>query len=297
VRLSHLAHDDGAVYSCKGSGSRAGKSHTIRYYIIPLVGAGFPIAYSLLRQSSAADREKFPVNKRGRERNAPPGERALTRHERQVVVRATRTPAAQREGHRTATLARLRTWLTDPAMDAALTMICKNASVGRCVYFGCQFFEVLSRDGFETVRKWPRENGVMDIHADVDKLLAPINYRDEHWALTVVDFRARAINYIDSMLPTSKRDAAAKTRHVFDKMQGFLHAQWRHLGKEGDMDEFDTIVANAPRQRNQVDCGVFVLAFSEAICRGRSIAGVAQENITSVRRRIAATVELRTARV
>jgi Ulp1 family protease len=77
-------------------------------------------------------------------------------------------------------------------------------------------------------------------------------------------------------------------------MQGFIHAEWRHLAREADALVFKMVVkTNAPQQKNKVDCGVFLLGFAEAIASGRSVASVAQENITHLRRRLTATVELR----
>jgi sentrin-specific protease 1 len=93
-------------------------------------------------------------------------------------------------------------------------------------------------------------------------VLIPINIGRVHWTLIYIDNQERTITYLDS----TRGDGTA----IIGNVQQYLDDE--HLHKKGSRLDQPYRVgvppADLPRQRNGFDCGAFVCAFGDMLCRG-----------------------------
>jgi hypothetical protein len=304
-RLRHLeraVHRDGMVFGCS-------YGHKVCYFMLPSVGGNARrVPGAELKWSAAgvggAGKTKRP---RGREAGVPRGRRALLAHERAAVKAAIAMPGGdyeKRTAHRSATVGELRRWVAAPALDAALDVLVFSGGAAAaaaaaaehgCVHLGSLMYQKLTEEQgeyrFRNVARWTRGRRVLDVF-QARVLLVPINFGNVHWALVAVDFTARRIDYIDSMLPQKSKHEGATV--VFGNIQRFLRDKWAHSKRDpaafgADFEE--RVRVDAAQQENSVDCGAFVLAFAEAIVRGEPLRTVKQSDIGYLRQRFAASVE------
>ena len=97
----------------------------------------------------------------------------------------------------------------------------------------------------------------------------PINWRQEHWALAVVDFREQGIFYYDSLAHLNYHDQEYLTRIV-------TYIEKEHMTKI--QQPIDTTfwrletVQDVPRQNNGVDCGVFLCKYMDFLSTDEKLA-------------------------
>ena len=114
--------------------------------------------------------------------------------------------------------------------------------------------------GFAGVMTWTKNVDVFLF----DYFAVPINVRNVHWRLAVIDLRRSTISVFDSS-PIEDVDRAA----VCAKLDDWLAAE--HLLKRGvalPRAFEERVVLNPPRQRNGYDCGVFVIAMMHFVAFG-----------------------------
>ena len=162
-------------------------------------------------------------------------------------------------------------WLNDEVVNAygALLNRCYRRHGIYC--FNSFFYTRLTRPAYAhaAVQRWTRRAQVCLPRESL--LLLPINLRQYHWVLGVVDVRRRQLRLYDAVqrgdyaqvLPTLWRWVADEAR---------LH---RHAsGDAMAQSPWSLVVAGeehgAPRQTDSGSCGVFCLLFAEALARQRA---------------------------
>ena len=150
-------------------------------------------------------------------------------------------------------------------------------------FFSTFFFARLYHDrmayDFAKVQRWTR--GV-DILADYSLLLVPIHL-GVHWALAVVDLVRRRIIFYDSL----RGDAAytRRSRSMLLPLARYLADESSARGREAlDATSWSRdIAADAPRQTNSSDCGMFVCKVAEALSGGTALSAITQSKMPRFR--------------
>lgn len=162
----------------------------------------------------------------------------------------------------------------------------------RCWFANSFFWEKLSGGAvashaaysYGDVRRWTVRAGI-DIFA-IDFLVIPINVCAMHWALLVIDFRAKCFRYLDSMhCPPHHNMEPYLQRYIQDE----------HASKKGapfagvDAWHMAPPDPQLPQQGNGFDCGVFACIFADYLTSGRGM-DFCQEDIPDLRARLAAQI-------
>ena len=113
------------------------------------------------------------------------------------------------------------------------------------------FIDMLSRDGFASVKRWTaRGLGKADLYAR-RAVFFPVNVDDEHWILIVADMDARTLTSYDSLGREHSTRLGLIERYLVDE-----YADKRR----GEALPWTWTLVNAmkttPQQRNAVDCGL-----------------------------------------
>jgi len=97
------------------------------------------------------------------------------------------------------------------------------------------------------------------------RMLVPVHVESVHWALCVVNFDLRKIEYYDS-LPRNFTDTA---KQVTKGLLAWLQGESLRLSRAFDKSSWAIVYCVAPEQSNGFDCGIFMCSFAEAISQGR----------------------------
>lgn len=114
----------------------------------------------------------------------------------------------------------------------------------------------------------------------MDKIFFPVNQGNAHWTLAVAFVQERRIQFYDSM--------GGSGRQYLEDLVRYFKDEHKDKKKEEDTMEWTLVpcTADTPRQRNVVDCGVFVCMFAEFLSRDRPLT-FSQDDIYNCRDRIA----------
>lgn len=83
-----------------------------------------------------------------------------------------------------------------------------------------------------------------------------------HWVLAVVDLKAKAVRYLDSLLGVDKPLTEDLLRWVADEMKNKKE-------EEVNLSEWSVeFPKDVPKQMNGCDCGVFMLKYADYIAKG-----------------------------
>ena len=92
------------------------------------------------------------------------------------------------------------------------------------------------------------------------RIFIPINIDNAHWAMCVVDFDKRCIEYYDSL----GQNGIDVMKHIFHYMED-EHRQ-QHQCDIHNKDAWDFVNKETPQQRNGYDCGVFAIICADFLC-------------------------------
>ncbi|KAL5713197.1 Ulp1 peptidase [Ranunculus cassubicifolius] len=138
-----------------------------------------------------------------------------------------------------------------------------------------------SLHGFDSSFMATLDGFVMEGNLTHKKILIPVNLCDFHWGLIVVDMCMFTITVLDPKLSIDE---------VNERYHDLVKAIGEHLFKtcrrinEADGDREWTMMhspQDLPKQLNEYDCGLFILAYMECIARGVPI--MFDEDISSSR--------------
>uniref|UniRef100_A0A1B0CMG9 Ubiquitin-like protease family profile domain-containing protein n=2 Tax=Lutzomyia longipalpis TaxID=7200 RepID=A0A1B0CMG9_LUTLO len=156
-------------------------------------------------------------------------------------------------------------WLNDEVINFYMNLLTERSTKAANlpkVYAMNTFFAVrLLQAGHGGVKRWTRK---VDIFAH-DVIPVPVHVSNVHWCMAIIHMKNRTIRYYDSMGQPNMRILDAleqylKSESLDKKQQPFDMKGWE---KE--------CMADAPRQMNGSDCGVFSCMFAEYITRGSEI--------------------------
>lgn len=142
---------------------------------------------------------------------------------------------------------------------------------------------------YEGVKTWTRakkgKRGV-DLFA-YNSVLVPINRNRVHWALALIDVKARTVCFLDSLRGDGSDVIKSLCRYMHDEYKD------KHDGEALPGKPFTGMPPppRLPRQYNGVDCGAFLCIYCELLVRGvkPSIDIFTQDDIDRLRQRILLT--------
>ncbi|XP_054653572.1 sentrin-specific protease 2 [Dunckerocampus dactyliophorus] len=164
-------------------------------------------------------------------------------------------------------------WLNDEVINFYLSLVmkqCSDPAAGVRVYSFSTFFYPKLRGGggagqpggHAAVRRWTK---VVDLFL-YDLVLVPLHL-GVHWALAVIDLKAKTVKSYDSM----------GQRHDDICSLLLLYLKEEHKAKKGrELDSAKWTVScmrasEIPQQKNGSDCGVFACKYAEYIAKGRPL--------------------------
>lgn len=194
-------------------------------------------------------------------------------------------------------------WLNDEVIHAYLQLLtCEKQ------HFFKSFFvtklrneNVPGKDGqyqYTNVKRWSKKvkgmffsglNGFGCSHSlaclgkDVfalDKVFFPVNQGNAHWTLAVAFVQERRLQFYDSM--------GGGGRQYLQDLERYFKDEFKDKKKTEDTRKWTLVpcTEDTPRQRNVVDCGVFICIFAEFLSRDRPLT-FSQDDIYICRNRIA----------
>jgi len=135
-------------------------------------------------------------------------------------------------------------WFTDEVVNCYLRLVQERHAGCWCP--NSFFWPTLENHGPNAVLRWARRAAVD--WTSLKAVLVPLHLFQNHWALCVVDLRAHALYYYDSL-------SYKPVSSLVPSIQEFLCAS----GLPGD---WPLLKQSVPQQRNNSDCGVFTCAFA-----------------------------------
>ncbi|KAI1883255.1 hypothetical protein AGOR_G00243330 [Albula goreensis] len=163
-------------------------------------------------------------------------------------------------------------WVNDQVINMYGELIME--AVNHKVHFFNSFFHrQLATKGYEGVRRWTKK---VDLFTK-NLLLIPIHL-EIHWSLITVDVPGKTINFYDSQGIVFKRVIENILRYVTaeakEKKQTVFQKGWKMAANK-----------RIPQQRNDNDCGVFVLEYCKRLALGRPL-HFSQGDMPKIRKRI-----------
>lgn len=160
-----------------------------------------------------------------------------------------------------------RSWLNDEIINFYFSLLgerCdremqqENGRSGpKCAFLNSFFYTKLSENGYnyDGVRRWTKRRKI-DIFS-CDLVFFPVNCKNVHWCLGVINVGQQRIEYYDSM--------GGQRGSFFPILRQYLIDEFRDKKKDDlDIDEWEDICpSDIPHQTNGYDCGMFVCKFAD----------------------------------
>ncbi|XP_071763027.1 sentrin-specific protease 5 [Centroberyx gerrardi] len=163
-------------------------------------------------------------------------------------------------------------WLNDQIINMYGELI-MEATQHKVHFFNSFFHKQLVAKGYEGVKRW---NKKVDLFSKW-LLLVPIHL-EIHWSLITVDIATKTISYYDSQ--------GIVFKHTIDNIMKYLQSEAREKKQTAYQKGWRmVIIKGIPQQKNDSDCGVFVLEY----CRRLSVKQplqFTQEDMPRIRKRI-----------
>ncbi|XP_040896811.1 sentrin-specific protease 5-like [Toxotes jaculatrix] len=163
-------------------------------------------------------------------------------------------------------------WLNDQIINMYGELI-MEATQQKVHFFNSFFHKQLVAKGYDGVKRWTKK---VDLFSKW-LLLIPIHL-EIHWSLVTVTMATKTISYYDSQ--------GIVFRHTTDNIMKYLQSEAREKEQTAFQKGWKiTIIKGIPQQKNDSDCGVFVLEY----CRRLSVKQpllFSQEDMPRIRKRI-----------
>ncbi|KAJ8729114.1 hypothetical protein PYW08_000695 [Mythimna loreyi] len=151
-------------------------------------------------------------------------------------------------------------WLNDEVINFYMNLLMQRSEerkdLPKVYATNTFFYPKLMQSGQAGLRRWTRK---VDIFAH-DILVVPVHL-GVHWCLSLVDFRARKINYLDSMGGRNQACLDALLQYLKDEHQDKKGAPFDASGWKTEC------LKDIPQQMNGSDCGMFACTFAEFSAR------------------------------
>ncbi|XP_029004358.1 sentrin-specific protease 5 [Betta splendens] len=163
-------------------------------------------------------------------------------------------------------------WLNDQIINMYGELI-MEATQQKVHYFNSFFHKQLVAKGYEGVRRWTKK---VDLFSKW-LLLIPIHL-EIHWSLVTVTMATKTISYYDSQ--------GIVFRHTTDNIMKYLQSEAREKKQTAFQKGWKiTIIKGIPQQKNDSDCGVFVLEYCRCLSVKQPLL-FSQEDMPRIRNRI-----------
>lgn len=163
-------------------------------------------------------------------------------------------------------------WINDQIINMYGELI-MEATEQRVHFFNSFFHKQLVAKGYEGVKRWTKK---IDLFSKW-LVLIPIHL-EIHWSLVTVSMAQKTISYYDSQ--------GIVFRHTTENIMKYLQAEAKDKKQPGFQKGWKTtIIKGIPQQKNDSDCGVFVLEY----CRCLSVKQpfrFSQDDMPRIRKRI-----------
>ncbi|XP_034563356.1 sentrin-specific protease 5 [Notolabrus celidotus] len=163
-------------------------------------------------------------------------------------------------------------WLNDQIINMYGELI-MEATQHKVHFFNSFFHKQLVAKGYEGVKRWTKK---VDLFSKW-LLLFPIHL-EIHWSLITVTMATKTISYYDSQ--------GIVFRHTTDNILKYLLSEAREKKQTAFQRGWKiTIIKGIPQQKNDSDCGVFVLEYCRCLSVRQPLQ-FSQEDMPRIRKRI-----------
>ncbi|XP_074490974.1 uncharacterized protein LOC141767510 [Sebastes fasciatus] len=163
-------------------------------------------------------------------------------------------------------------WLNDQIINMYGELI-MEATQQKVHFFNSFFHKQLVAKGYEGVKRWTKK---VDLFSKW-LLLFPIHL-EIHWSLITVTMATKTISYYDSQ--------GIVFRHTTDNIMKYLQSEAREKQQTAFQKGWKiTIIKGIPQQKNDSDCGVFVLEYCRCLSVKQPLL-FSQEDMPRIRKRI-----------
>ena len=176
-------------------------------------------------------------------------------------------------------------WLNDEIINKYLellkerdTLLCSKFPTRKASHFFSTHFLTLLGTGdkysFKNVENWTKNINIFEMR----RLYFPINIKNKHWVLAVVDMETKQICYYDSL-----KDSKLNKRG-YSYMEYLLRWLRDVAGENHDMSKWEILKKEKiPMQDNIDDCGVFVIMFCDFLSEDLPLSSFSQKDIPEFR--------------
>ncbi|XP_045906325.1 uncharacterized protein LOC123971498 [Micropterus dolomieu] len=163
-------------------------------------------------------------------------------------------------------------WLNDQIINMYGELI-MEATQHKVHFFNSFFHKQLVAKGYDGVKRWTKK---VDLFSKW-LLLIPIHL-EIHWSLITVTMATKTISYYDSQ--------GIVFRHTTDNIMKYLLSEAREKKQTAFQKGWKiTIIKGIPQQKNDSDCGVFVLEYCRCLSVKQPLL-FSQEDMPRIRKRI-----------
>ncbi|XP_070688169.1 sentrin-specific protease 5-like [Pempheris klunzingeri] len=163
-------------------------------------------------------------------------------------------------------------WLNDQIINMYGELI-MEATQHKVHFFNSFFHKQLVAKGYDGVKRWTKK---VDLFSKW-LLLIPIHL-EIHWSLVTVTMATKTISYYDSQ--------GIVFRHTTDNIMKYLLSEAREKKQAAFQKGWKiTIIKGIPQQKNDSDCGVFVLEYCRCLSVKQPLL-FCQEDMPRIRKRI-----------
>ncbi|KAM6962467.1 sentrin-specific protease 5-like [Aplochiton taeniatus] len=163
-------------------------------------------------------------------------------------------------------------WLNDQVINMYGELI-MEATQNKVHFFNSFFHRQLVAKGYEGVKRWTKK---VDLFSK-SLLLVPIHL-EIHWSLITVDMATKTINYYDSQ--------GIVFKHTIDNIMKYILSEAKEKEKTSYQKGWRMVINKGiPQQKNDSDCGVFVLEYCRCLSVKQPLK-FSQEDMPRVRKRI-----------
>ncbi|XP_029356910.1 sentrin-specific protease 5-like [Echeneis naucrates] len=163
-------------------------------------------------------------------------------------------------------------WLNDQVINMYGELI-MEATQHKVHFFNSFFHKQLVAKGYDGVKRWTKK---VDLFSKW-LLLIPIHL-EIHWSLVAVTMATKTISYYDSQ--------GIVFRHTTDNIMKYLLSEAREKEHTAFQKGWKiTIIKGIPQQKNDSDCGVFVLEYCRRLSMKQPLL-FSQEDMPHIRKRI-----------
>lgn len=163
-------------------------------------------------------------------------------------------------------------WVNDQVINMYGELI-MEATCEKVHFFNSFFYRQLVAKGYEGVKRWTKK---VDLFSK-QLLLIPLHL-EVHWSLIMVEVATRSLHFYDSQ--------GILVKYAMDNVLRYLLAEAKEKKQLNFQKGWKMLInKNIPQQKNDSDCGVFLLEYCKCLAQKQPLQ-FSQEDMPKVRKRI-----------